>query len=724
VEHGSVGVIYRTLDSNIYLFRISRNHLKNMPRYRKCIKHLVIKSWLLIYFPILLPGLLCNSQQISSKISKDINVHEWIGHHFAKGTVPPFSFVYGGKESGTFIREWNYQVEIQPGVHPNIEKYLFTYRDPQGGLVVKCYVTVFNDFQAVEWVLKFSNASSENTPILQKVQVLDNEFITIRNSFTTLHHIQGSKGGKDDFTPAEDTLEIRKTVRLTPAGGRSSDNTAFPIFNIKNQLSSGFVVAIGWTGKWYTDICQTGEDILSLKAGMEKMKLILYPREEIRTPSICLLFWKGEEPMTGNNKFRKFVLIHKTRTNLVQLPLCASLSPNSPSPCNGFFGCLSDSFAISKIEKLKQDDIVPDVCWIDAGWYQDGGDNWQIVGNWNADKKRFPDGLKPVSDAIHAIGSKFLLWFEPERVVEGTLLDMEHANWLISLPGDKRNVYSGKKDYLFNLGLDEARFWLTDYISEFIKKEGIDFFRQDLNIDPANYWDVNDLPDRIGISEIRHIEGLYAFWDSLLVRFPNLIIDNCASGGRRIDLETISRSSPLWRSDYLMDEPEGLQNHTYGLNYYLPFHGTGNLTTAPYDFRSSMSSTMVLFWDIRNTGNSLQQMQKCMNDFKRLRPYYSGDYYPLTGTKNLLKDDIWLAYQLNRSEDEDGIIMAFRRKNCPEESILVKLHGLNKNADYELFDEDSGKKVIKKGEELLNGIKISLSEKQKSLLISYEKKEK
>jgi len=437
-----------------------------------------------------------------------------------------------------------------------------------------------------------------------------------------------------------------------------------------------------------------------------------------------LLFWNGEEPMTGNNKFRKFLVIHKTRTNSKPQPISASLSPNSPSPCNGFFGCLSDSFALAKIDQLKQYDIVPDVCWIDAGWYQDGGDNWQIVGNWNAEKRRFPDGLKPVSDAIHAIGAKFLLWFEPERVVEGTQLAVEHANWLLRLPGDKRNVYTGKKDYVFNLGLDEARLWLTDYISDIIRKVGIDYFRQDFNIDPQNYWDVNDLPDRIGISEIKHIEGLYSLWDSLLLRFPNLIIDNCASGGRRIDLETISRCSHLWRSDYLMDEPDGLQNHTYGLNYYLPFHGTGNLSCATYDFRSSMSSTMVLFWDIRNRGNTLLQMQKCMHDFKRLRPYYSGDYYPLTGTENLLKDNTWLAYQLNRPGNGDGIIMAFRRKNCPEESILVKLFGLNKNADYELFDEDSGKKINKKGEELLNGIKISLAEKQKSLLISYEKKKR
>jgi alpha-galactosidase len=49
---------------------------------------------------------------------------------------------------------------------------------------------------------------------------------------------------------------------------------------------------------------------------------------------------------------------------------------------------------------------------------------------------------------------------------------------------------------------------------------------------------------------MKHIEGLYNFWDNLLARNPGPLIDNCASGGRRIDLETIGRSVPLWRTDY------------------------------------------------------------------------------------------------------------------------------------------------------------------------------
>ncbi len=665
------------------------------------------------------PAANCQSKTVS--LSNTIDVHQWAEQRFAKNKVPPFSFVYGEKCSDSFITSWEYSTQKLKSSGPNVEKSLFTYSDKNGSLVVKCFVTCFTDFQAVEWVLKFINKSPNNSPLLQKVQVVDQEFKSAGKGYFTLHHLKGSKGGKDDFMPMEDTLMIGKIVRLTPAGGRSSDDTTFPFFNIKTPSATGYVVAIGWSGKWSAEICQTSQTSLLLQAGMEKMKLMLYPNEEIRTPAVCILFWKGKEPMTGNNQFRRFVISRKTRSTSVQLPLSVSLSPNSPSPCNGFFGCLSDSFALVRINWLKQHDLIPEVCWMDAGWYQGGGDNWQITGNWSADKKRFPNGLKPVSDAVHRIGSKFLLWFEPERVVDGTSLTLEHQSWLLKPPGDKINSYTGKKDFIFNLGLNEARIWLTDYISDFIKKEGVDHFRQDFNIDPQNYWELNDLPDRTGITEIRYIEGLYAFWDSLLVRFPNLIIDNCASGGRRIDLETISRSSPLWRSDYNMDEPEGLQNHTYGLNYYLPFHGTGNLYYAPYDFRSSLSSTMVLFWDTGNANASIAQMQKCVSDFKRLRPFYSGDYYPLTSAENLMQNDKWLAYQLNRPEQSDGIVIAFRRKNCPDESIVVKLRGLNKVTDYELVDEDSGKIIFQKGIQLLNGIKLSLSEKKNSLVISYKR---
>jgi len=562
--------------------------------------------------------------------------------------------------------------------------------------------------------------SASNTPVIEMAEVIDYTFIYSGNGSFVLHHSQGSNAQRSDFQPIDEKLLPGKKISMTPSGGRSSDNTALPFFNIEAPGQQGTIVAVGWTGKWHADVLQLNEKSVSLVSGMEKMHLILNPDEEIRTPSICLLFWKGEDRMIGHNQFRQFILAHhfrKINGKFAEYPLSGSFDYGDPAPCNEY-NCLTADFAIALVKRYQQFRITPEVFWLDAGWYTgcgwDKGDWWQNVGNWTVEKDRFPNGLKPVSDAVHAVGSKFMVWFEPERVRKGTQFDREHPEWLLTLPGDENS--------LFDLGNKDARLWLTNYISDFLKKEGIDYYRQDFNFDPMPYWEKNDKPDRIGISEIRHIEGLYAYWDSLLVRFPDLLIDNCASGGRRLDIETTSRSAPLWRTDYQYGEPNGYQCHTYGLNFYLPIHGTAVYKTENYTFRSGLGATMVMNWEVTGRNSeSIPSIQKCIKDYKALRPYYYGDYYPLTGTENMTRDSVWLAYQLNRHAQGDGILLAFRRKDCNEESLIVKLRGLDAKENYVLTDADSQIQKTVKGAELINGFRLTLNNTPGSLLIWYKK---
>jgi alpha-galactosidase len=653
-------------------------------------------------------------QDLASTRKLDIDLRKLVEHHFAKGIIPPFSFIYEGRSSNDFIKNWQFKAEKIKSNNPDVEETVYTYSDKSSGLVVKCFVTLFLDFSAVEWVLKFSNTSGKNTPLIEKAAVVDHIFDTADKGTFILYHSRGSSGAKNDFQPVEDKLDIGKRVYMTPVGGRSSDNTAFPFFNIGMPGKQGIIVAVGWTGKWYADVRQVDGNSVTLKSGMEKMKISLNPKEEIRTPKVCLFFWNGEDRMTGHNQFRQFVLVHHTRKingNPVELPFSTFLAREGPPPCNEHT-CATESFSVAMINRHKQFNIVPDVFWLDAGWYVCKG-AWWNVGNWTPNPDNFPNGFKPVTDAAHQVGAKFLLWFEPERATPGTQFADKNPDWVIKIPGNANG--------LFNLGNTEARLWLTDYISDFLKNEGIDHYRQDFNFNPMPYWEANDKPDRIGMSEIRHIEGLYAFWDSLLVRFPKLIIDNCASGGRRIDLETISRSSPLWRTDYQYGEPDGSQSHAMGLNYYIPLHGTGNFTISPYHFRSNLSASMVINWDINSREHGQPELQKYFQDFRRLRPYYYADYYPLTSTDNMVSDSVWLAYQMNRPDKGDGIVLAFRRKSCNEESIVVKLRGINPKENYELFDEDTKIKIIKTGEELLNGFTLNTKETPGSLLITFRK---
>ncbi len=242
-----------------------------------------------------------NCQPANPKSGKDITVQQWVNGNFARGKVPPFSFKYGGLDSKTFIANWKYTAEKQVSTDPAIQKSLHIYTDPKTNLIVKCFVTSYTDFPAVEWVIKFLNASGSNTPVIEMADAIDYSFKYNREGSFILHHSLGSDAKRSDFQSIDETMLPGKVITMMPSGGRSSDNAALPFFNIESPGSQGVIVAIGWTGKWHADIMQVDNKSVSLQAGLARMKLILYPGEEIRTPSVSLLFWKGDDRMEGHN---------------------------------------------------------------------------------------------------------------------------------------------------------------------------------------------------------------------------------------------------------------------------------------------------------------------------------------------------------------------------------------------------------------------------------------
>ena len=646
------------------------------------------------------------------------SLERFVAAHVARGAAPPFSFVYGGKPSGgELITKWKVTDETKPEADKSTKT--FVYADPATGLRVSAVYTMYSlgDSPAVEWVLRFKNEGKADTPIIEEVQACSVELVGLPAGPMVLYRALGSSAARTDFAPVQDNLAEKAEVRFGPSAGRSSDTTALPFFNIAAQ-GQGVMAAVGWSGKWRAVVKRTGARAVELRAGMDKTHFKLHPGEEVRSPSIALLFWKGGDRLAGHNLFRRFILAHHTpliNGKPVDLPLSHGVGFGGPFPCNEYV-CATESYAIAMIDRLKQFDLNPDACWIDAGWYENPTRNWWSgVGTWTVNKTNFPRGLKPVTDAARQWGKGFVVWFEPERVYEGTWLDREHPDWLTKLPGNPNR--------LLNLGDPRALDWLTNHVSNFIQTEGVTIYRQDFNFDPYPFWQAMDAPDRVGISEMKHIAGLYAYWDALLAKNPGLMIDNCASGGRRIDLETTSRSVPLWRTDYSYFEPNGYQCHTYGLHLYLPSSGTGNNNPAKYNFRSSMNGAVVLGWEVNGTYNNASfntnLAREDIAEFRALRPYFRGDFYPLTEYST--SDEAWAAFQWDRPEERDGIILVFRRPLAAAATITISPHELAPDADYEVNFEDYGITQFKTGKELAGGVSIKIPEAPGSLLIKYRR---
>jgi alpha-galactosidase len=446
---------------------------------------------------------------------------------------------------------------------------------------------------------------------------------------------------------------------------------------------------------------------LQIRAGQELTHFTLLPGEEVRSPMMVLQFWKGDR-FHAQNVWRSWMLAHNLPRPGGKLP------PVELAACSSHqFGEMIHANTESQtffVDRYLQEGLKLDYWWMDAGWYFCDPVGWPKTGTWEVDTRRFPKGLREISDHAHAKDVKTIVWFEPERVHPDTWLAENHPEWILG----------GKKGGLLNLGHPAAWKWLVAHVDKLITEQGIDLYRQDFNIDPLRFWRANDAADRQGITEIKHLTGYLAYWDELRRRHPNMLIDSCASGGRRNDLETLRRAVPLLRSDYII-EPVGNQGHTYGIAFWMPYYGTGSGAIDAYMLRSVMCPHFTACFDMRNKGLNYAEARRLLGQWRAFAPCYFGDYYPLTPYS--LDNTLWIGWQFDCPEKGEGVVQAFRRAESPYESMCVKLHGLDPGAVYTLTNLDVAGTTEMDGRDLLeHGLSIALRSQPTAAVVTYKKK--
>ncbi len=630
----------------------------------------------------------------------------------------PFSFTYGGRPFTELARNWSCDLQVHR-LDAQRRAETLSWTDPATGLQVRCEAVVFEDFPTVEWTLHFKNTGTTDTPILEAIQALDLALDHGSSGEFVLHHNVGSPADGNDYGPLETPLGPGARKRLGGAGGRPT-NTDWSYVNLA-WGDAGMILSVGWPGQWAAEFARDGERGLTIRAGQELTHFKLLPGEEVRSPLIVLQFWNGDW-IRAQNLWRRWMAAHSMPKPGGKLPP-AQMEASSSRQLDEMIRA-NETNQIQFIDRYLAEDIKLDYWWMDAGWYVNYGSGWPRVGTWEVDTNRFPHGLRAVSDYAHRHGVKILVWFEPERVAAGTWLSQNHPEWILG----------GANGGLLNLGNDDARRWLTEHVDKLLTEQGIDLYRQDFNMDPLDFWRKNDAPDRQGITEIKHVTGYLAYWDELRRRHPNMLIDSCASGGRRNDVETMRRAVPLWRSDYAY-EATGHQCMTYGLSLWLPFHGTGTVATRnapyygsgktpvePYAFWSNASqSSLGLGIDIRLKDLDYPALRRLITAWRQISPDFYGDFYPLTPwTRN---DHEWMAWQFDRPESGEGVVQAFRRPESIYETARFKLNGLAANARYRItaLDRPAAPRVVSGAELLQHGLSITLPEQPDAAVITYRR---
>jgi len=620
-------------------------------------------------------------------------------------TLLPFSFVYDGQSSDVLLTRWTHAEKTQR-LDASRTQHEQTWTDPKTGLQVRAVAVTYADYPAAEWTVYFKNTGAKDTPVLEKIQALETQWERSTGGEFLLRSAFGDFNNPEAYQPIKMPLPPAAIRTVCPEGGRPS-NKYFPYFNLQRP-GGGVFVAVGWPGQWAASFARDDDRGLRVTAGQELFHASLRPGEEVRTPLIALLFWEGEDPVAAQNLWRRWMIAHNLPRPGGKLPepmaiVCAE-------GIDSFYNTAEDMRRA--VEVYEKAGIKVDYWWRDAGWYPSGDNQWWNTGTWEFDPARFPGGLKPFSDHVHARGMKLITWFEPERVGPApSWLREHHPEWLL---GEGLN--------LVNLGNPEAWKWVLEHFDKLLTDNGIDLYRQDFNMEPLDCWRRNDAPDRQGMTENLYVQGYLAYWDELRRRHPDMPIDSCASGGRRNDLETLRRAVPLLRSDYQV-KPEatvGNQGHTYGISSWFPFTGSGCGAYDLYTVRSYYQPSFGCGNDMSKPEN-LALVQRAYREFKQVAACMYGDYYPLTPYS--LDEGAWIAWQFHVPEEGKGAVQAFRRSKNDVARQTLRLRGLDPKAKYEVTSLDGAPTQTRSGKELMEqGLTVEIEDKPGSAIYVYEKR--
>ncbi len=271
---------------------------------------------------------------------------------------------------------------------------------------------------------------------------------------------------------------------------------------------------------------------------------------------------------------------------------------------------------------------------IDDAWMKGRSNDKCGLGDWVIDPERFPHGLGYISDKVHEAGMMFGLWVEPEMVNPDSDLYRAHPDWVLAEPNRERSIQE-RTQLILDMSRDDITDWAIDWLDNLIESAKLDYLKWDMNREVAEIG-LDSLERGVAVRYMRNIERI---WQHLNDKFPDIIFENCASGGGRSDYGMIRYTDRVNRSDN-SDPIDVMLLHEGFSTLYVPklSGGGGNVSVSPHrlngrtiplDFRIHMGMTGSMSVGInllKSDEEEIEALKNAVAEFKELRPALQDSY--------------------------------------------------------------------------------------------------
>jgi alpha-galactosidase len=449
--------------------------------------------------------------------------------------------------------------------------------------------------------------------------------------------------------------------------------------------------ALGWSGSWRITVEQTAMQQLRVTGGFNPFDFgyRLNPGEQLETPPFYAGFTNG-----GMGEASR--LLHRFERQFI-LPGGES-APVRPVLYNSWEATefdVSEAGQLALAEKASKLGVERFV--IDDGWFGQRKDDHAGLGDWYVNPEKFPHGLKPVIDRVHALGMDFGIWVEPEMVNPDSDLYRKHPEWAMNFPGRPRT--EARNQLLLNLARPDVREYVFQWLDQLVTSNDIAFLKWDYNrnwSEPG--WDAVAITDQKKIA-VEYVHNLYDILDRLRAKHPKLEIESCSGGGGRVDLGILRRTEEVWPSDNTdaldrLTLQDGF-THAYSPGIMMawvtdvPNGMNGRSVPLKFRFLVAMNGSLGLGGNLNKwTPEEMQAAARFVAYYKRVRPTVQrGALYRLIAPEG----SEFSANEYVSTDGRQAVLFAFlhsQRFGTPFPTIFLR--GLAEDAVYHVQAIDPG----------------------------------
>ena len=581
---------------------------------------------------------------------------------------------------------------------------LITLADENIGAAIELSYTVFSDQDAIVRSVRIKNTSAAPFTLERVLSSCVDLPYEEGMQYLTLH-------GSWARERAIQFADIAKGYQGTASKRGISSHQEHPflaVLDAGTSQTSGRVWAMNfvYSGSFLAQVQRDQFDHLRMVMGIhpEAFSWYLAPGEEFQAPEVvCVYSGRGLGAMT------------RTFHDLYRGHLIRSKYQFTPRPIliNNWEATYFD-FDEEKLLSIaaKAAKLGVNLFVLDDGWYGTRDTDSGSLGDWNiVDTRKLPNGLHALAEKINALGMKFGLWVEPEMISEDSELYRAHPDWTISTAS--RFPGRGRDQLVLDLSRPEVEEYVFSSLEHVLSGADISYIKWDMNRPLTDLGSTFLPPERQGEVTHRYQLAVYRLQERLLQRFPDLLLENCCSGGGRFDPGMLYYSPQIWCSDDTdAIERLAIQESTamlYPLSTIgahvsaCPNHTVGR--TTPFETRGIVAMAGTFGYELDVTKLSSEEQQQIPEQIARYRQYQSliqrGDYYRLASAQLGQSID---AQQITAKDGSEALIIAVGTLNrANQRRFFLRLQGLDGSACYR--DCESG--MLYSGSALMNiGIPI------------------